>query len=233
MYAGTGTGAPDDDLWRRRVAAVAASLRTDEPRVAASLAFQGLAARLWSSRSPRPPSPGGYPPSPPTACGGTRRARRPTTCGCRAPGRGTHTGDHPAGVLRAAVLDAHLTPLHRATVRACRISGGCCGQRGLRAGRFAGRAARVVPRARQAGRRGARLGAHPRPDRRRATGRYGHLARAALPAGQLLPVLPGAGRRTVRRLRPAPAGTRGLNAGPGDRRDPRLRSTRRRSQRAG
>ncbi|MDX3227815.1 (2Fe-2S)-binding protein [Streptomyces sp. ME19-01-6] len=35
-------------LLRARVETVAANLRTDEPRVAASLAFQGLAARMWS-----------------------------------------------------------------------------------------------------------------------------------------------------------------------------------------
>ncbi|NUP42376.1 MAG: (2Fe-2S)-binding protein [Streptomyces sp.] len=40
-----GAAAP---LLRARVEAVAASLRTDEPRVAASLVFQGLAARVWS-----------------------------------------------------------------------------------------------------------------------------------------------------------------------------------------
>ncbi|WP_404820759.1 (2Fe-2S)-binding protein [Streptomyces malaysiensis] len=63
----TGTGEPHEEGYARigeayrltsagaagpvlsaRVEAVAASLRTDEPRVAASLVFQGLAARVWS-----------------------------------------------------------------------------------------------------------------------------------------------------------------------------------------
>ncbi|MBI0295147.1 (2Fe-2S)-binding protein [Streptomyces sp. PRKS01-29] len=46
-YRLTGAGAAGPVL-RARVEAVAASLRTDEPRVAASLVFQGLAARVWS-----------------------------------------------------------------------------------------------------------------------------------------------------------------------------------------
>ncbi|MEU5271167.1 (2Fe-2S)-binding protein [Streptomyces hygroscopicus] len=46
-YRLTGEGGAGPVL-RARVEAVAASLRTEEPRVAASLAFQGLAARVWS-----------------------------------------------------------------------------------------------------------------------------------------------------------------------------------------
>ncbi|MGW2325898.1 (2Fe-2S)-binding protein [Streptomyces sp. NPDC001700] len=46
-YGLTGEGAAGP-LLRGRVEAVGASLGTDEPRVAASLVFQGLAARVWS-----------------------------------------------------------------------------------------------------------------------------------------------------------------------------------------
>ncbi|MET8009342.1 (2Fe-2S)-binding protein [Streptomyces sp. NPDC005271] len=114
-----GVAAP---LLRARVDAVAASLRTDEPRVAASLTFQGLAARLWSLALG------------PAALTGRVLDLRPDQLWWNPartapddlwwPGPPRVHGDL-AGVAGQLAHTAyvHLSPLHTATVRAYRVSG--------------------------------------------------------------------------------------------------------------
>jgi hypothetical protein len=115
---GEGAAAP---LLRARVEAVAASLRTDEPRVAASLTFQGLAARVWSLALG------------PAALSGTVYDLRPDRLWWN-PGRSAPDDlwwpgtppvlGEPAG-LGGQVSQAaygHLLPLHRAVGRAYRVS---------------------------------------------------------------------------------------------------------------
>ncbi|MFI0817782.1 (2Fe-2S)-binding protein [Streptomyces sp. NPDC021098] len=113
-----GAAAP---LLRARVEAVATSLCTEEPRVAASLAFQGLAARVWSLALG------------PAALSGTVRDLRPDQLWWNPartapddlwwPGPPRLMGE-PGGLAGqfADSAYAHLTPLHHAVSRAYRVS---------------------------------------------------------------------------------------------------------------
>ncbi|MEU1799983.1 (2Fe-2S)-binding protein [Streptomyces sp. NPDC019937] len=115
----TGGGAAAPPL-RGRVEAVAASLGTDEPRVAASLAFQGLAARVWSLALG------------PAALSGAVYDLRPDRLWWN-PARtapddlwwpGTPPVKGEPGGLAGQLADsayAHLTPLHHAVSRAYRV----------------------------------------------------------------------------------------------------------------
>ncbi|MER6142614.1 (2Fe-2S)-binding protein [Streptomyces sparsogenes] len=114
-----GAAAP---LLRSRVEAVAAGLRTDEPRVAASLAFQGFAARVWSLALGHAALTGSVP--------GLRPDRlwwhpgRTAPADLWWPGPLSVMGE-PGG-LAGQVGDAaypHLLPLHAAVARAYRVSG--------------------------------------------------------------------------------------------------------------
>lgn len=114
-----GTAAPP---LRARVEAVAATLRTDEPRVAASLAFQGFAARVWSLALG------------PAALSGRVYNLRPDRLWWH-PGRtapddlwwpGAPSVMGEPGGLAGQVGDAayaQLLPLHAAVARAYRVSG--------------------------------------------------------------------------------------------------------------
>ncbi|GAA0658796.1 (2Fe-2S)-binding protein [Streptomyces malaysiensis subsp. malaysiensis] len=137
----TGTGEPREEGYARigeayrltsagaagpvlsaRVEAVAASLRTDEPRVAASLVFQGLAARVWSLALG------------PAALSGRVPHLRPDRLwwnpGRVAPDDLWWPGVPPimgepgglAGQVGTAAF-VHLMPLHHAVRRAYRVSG--------------------------------------------------------------------------------------------------------------
>ncbi|KUL50542.1 (2Fe-2S)-binding protein [Streptomyces antimycoticus] len=119
-YRLTAEGAAGPVL-RARVEAVAASLRTDEPRVAASLAFQGLAARVWSLALG------------PAALSGRVPHLRPDRLWWN-PGRvapddlwwpgAPHVMGEPGGLAGQVGTAAfvHLMPLHHAIGRAYRVS---------------------------------------------------------------------------------------------------------------
>ncbi|GGS70560.1 hypothetical protein GCM10010206_36230 [Streptomyces cinerochromogenes] len=106
-YAG---GAPDGhgDPVASRVATVAERLRTAEPRVAASLAHQGLAARLWSVALGCAVLYGRLPDLDPRLLRWDVRAAAPDDLWLTEPR--PRPGD-TAAALTAAVLHAHLEPL--------------------------------------------------------------------------------------------------------------------------
>lgn len=153
----------------------------------------------------RQPSTDRFPTSTPGCCAGTRTAARPTTCGWprRAPAR--RRGHRPAGRTGRPSR----TPRGGTAGPAARLRGTAAGQRGLRA---RGRRTRTRP-----------LGRRPRPPgrgregpltRRRALrpprpAGHRHPERHGVPPAQLLPLLPGPRRRSVRRLlfRTSPAPT--------------------------
>lgn len=110
---GAGTPDPRRDPLALRVATVAGRLRTAEPRVAASLAHQGLAARLWSAALGCAVLYGRVPDLDPRLLRWDARATAPDDLWL--------TGPRPlpgdAATLAATVLHGHLEPL-AATLRA-------------------------------------------------------------------------------------------------------------------
>lgn len=125
VYAGTGAGG-----WARHVDTVAGRLGTDETRVAASIAFQGIAARLWSIGLGSAALTGRIPDiAPARLCWNPlRTAPADLWLPSREPGQGReqqhkqHTeqeqrgqGADIAAALREAVVLGHLVPLLRAT----------------------------------------------------------------------------------------------------------------------
>ncbi|MFF8602503.1 IucA/IucC family C-terminal-domain containing protein [Streptomyces sp. NPDC015232] len=113
LYAGTA-----DAALAARVDRVAAGLRAPERRVAASAAHLGLAARLWSVVLGPAALSGRFPDLAPATLHWDPTAGAPDELWW------TGTGSRPATVeeLRAAVLEAHLVPLHAAFARDGRIS---------------------------------------------------------------------------------------------------------------
>ncbi|MER0242739.1 (2Fe-2S)-binding protein [Streptomyces sp. HSW2009] len=114
---------------RHRHATVAGRLGTDEARVVASLSFQGLAGRLWSLAVGSAVLAGQVPDF------GPRRLwwhpersapdelwLPPTTDAVDRPTAPTSDPTALAAQLRSAVVDAHLTPLHRATTAASGVA---------------------------------------------------------------------------------------------------------------
>ncbi|WP_262705698.1 MULTISPECIES: (2Fe-2S)-binding protein [Streptomyces] len=120
-YRLTGTGAAGPVL-RARVEAVAASLRTDELRVAASLVFQGLAARVWSLALGPAALSGAVPHLRPDRLWWNPGRVAPDDLWW--PGAPSVMGEPGglAGQLGTAGF-VHLMPLHRAVERAYRVSG--------------------------------------------------------------------------------------------------------------
>ncbi|MDJ0341835.1 (2Fe-2S)-binding protein [Streptomyces sp. H10-C2] len=108
---------------RERAADVAARLGTPELRVGASLAFQGLAARLWSVALGAAVLAGRVPDLDANrlwwnpACGAPHDLWLPRPAALPA-------SDDVAGQVSGTVLAGHLVPLHRATREACPVSGG-------------------------------------------------------------------------------------------------------------
>ncbi|WFB11931.1 (2Fe-2S)-binding protein [Streptomyces sp. LX-29] len=106
-----------------RLDAVGASLRVDERRVAASLAFQGLAARLWSIALGPAALTGLVPDLSPGALWWNPARTAPDDLWLPEPRPLTVDPVLAAASLRQTVLLANLTPLHHATRAACRVSG--------------------------------------------------------------------------------------------------------------
>ncbi|WP_078894629.1 (2Fe-2S)-binding protein [Streptomyces sp. NRRL S-1022] len=111
-YAG-GTAGPGRDPVALRVAVVGERLRTAEPRVAASLAQQGLAARLWSAALGCAVLYGRVPDLDPRLLRWDARATAPDDLWLAGP----HSLPGDAATLAATVLHGHLEPL-AATLRA-------------------------------------------------------------------------------------------------------------------
>lgn len=119
-YRVTG-GAPAPPL-RARVDTVAASLGTDEPRVAASLAFQGLAARLWSLALGPAALSGQVPDLRPDLLWWNPARSAPDDLWWPGPPRVMGEPGGLAGQLADSAY-AHLLPLHSAVTRGYRVSG--------------------------------------------------------------------------------------------------------------
>ncbi|MFF0430861.1 (2Fe-2S)-binding protein [Streptomyces sp. NPDC004327] len=113
LYAGR-----DDAPLTARLDRVAATLGTPERRVAASVAHLGLAARLWSTALGPAALAGRFPDLAPDTLhwDGARSAPDDLWWSGTATRPGTVAG------LRAAVVEAHLVPLHAALARDGRIS---------------------------------------------------------------------------------------------------------------
>ncbi|KUJ65963.1 hypothetical protein ACZ90_41675 [Streptomyces albus subsp. albus] len=111
---------------RARIDTVAAGLGTAEPRVAASLAYQGLAARLWSLGLGPAALHGQVPDLRPDGLWWNPDRGAPDDLWLPAPepppGGGPGDPDAVAGRLFGTVLVTHLLPLLRATRAAGRIS---------------------------------------------------------------------------------------------------------------
>ena len=191
----------DGDLLRARIAHVGGQLGTAEERVAASLAFQALAARLVAPPLALAAVHGVLPALPavelcwrPTAHRAVAAARRELRCPVAAPTSPPRPPRSPPSWSSSRCW--------RRWWRPCAGSPGCreaaLGQRGVLAGRRRDRARR-----RAAGRRRAcpvdrapRARAGPAGRQLVGTSR----SRTAGSAAVLLPLLPHAGRRPVRRL---------------------------------
>ncbi|WAP54211.1 (2Fe-2S)-binding protein [Streptomyces sp. S465] len=121
-YRLTGQGAAGPVL-RARVEAVAASLRTEEPRVAASLAFQGLAARMWSLALGPAALSGRVPHLRPDRLWWNPERTAPDDLWW--PGAAPPVMGEPGGLAgrMGTAAYVHLTPLHHAVERAYRVSG--------------------------------------------------------------------------------------------------------------
>ncbi|WP_431046534.1 (2Fe-2S)-binding protein [Streptomyces sp. P1-3] len=104
-----------------RIDAVAASLGTGERRVAASLVFQGLAARLWSIALGPAALSGHVPDLRPDTLWWNPARTAPHDLWLPGPARVLGEPGGLAGQLGHAVY-VNLLPLHRATRTACRIS---------------------------------------------------------------------------------------------------------------
>ncbi|WP_189131843.1 (2Fe-2S)-binding protein [Wenjunlia tyrosinilytica] len=105
-----------------RIDAVAAALRTGDRRVAASIAFQGLAARLWSVALGAAVLGERLPDLGPERLRWNPARTAPDDLWLPTPRQAARDdGDLPAA-LRSAVLHGHLLPLHRATIAVCSVS---------------------------------------------------------------------------------------------------------------
>ncbi|GAA3367853.1 (2Fe-2S)-binding protein [Streptomyces sannanensis] len=149
---------------RARIDTVAARLRTDERRVAASLAYQGLASRLWSVALAPAALHGILPGLAPAVLRWDPAAAAPDDLWTEGPAAGEATVEG----IREAVQYAHLAPLAQAMRRECRVSPrllwGDAGSALAGAVRELDRWARVHGRpeaARRARELGAGLFAHP------------------------------------------------------------------------
>ncbi|MBH5333587.1 (2Fe-2S)-binding protein [Streptomyces pactum] len=107
----------------RRIDAVRAGTGAGERRVAASLAFQGLAARLWSVALGPAALTGQVPGLPPDAVWWNPDRTAPDDLWLPEPAVPAGGAGDAARRLRGAVLHGHLLPLHRATCLAARVSG--------------------------------------------------------------------------------------------------------------
>ncbi|WP_435240718.1 (2Fe-2S)-binding protein [Streptomyces cucumeris] len=105
-----------------RIDTVGTTLRTDERRVAASLVFQGLAARLWSLALAPAALHGRVPDLRPDALWWNPARMAPDDLWHPGPWR---THGEPAGVAGqlAHTAHVHLLPLHHAVRTACPVSG--------------------------------------------------------------------------------------------------------------
>ncbi|WP_432014619.1 (2Fe-2S)-binding protein [Streptomyces cucumeris] len=105
-----------------RIDTVGTTLRTDERRVAASLVFQGLAARLWSLTLAPAALHGRVPDLRPDALWWNPARMAPDDLWHPGPWR---THGEPAGVAGqlAHTAHVHLLPLHHAVRTACPVSG--------------------------------------------------------------------------------------------------------------
>ncbi len=108
---------------RERAADVAGRLGTPELRVGASLAFQGLAARLWSVALGAAVLAGRVPDMAADRVWWNPALSAPNDLWLPHPSA-LPDSDDLAGQLAGTVLAGHLVPLHRATREACPVSGG-------------------------------------------------------------------------------------------------------------
>ncbi|NEA57584.1 ferric iron reductase [Streptomyces sp. SID13666] len=106
-----------------RAADVAGRLGTPELRVGASLAFQGLAARLWSVALGAAVLAGRVPDMAADRVWWNPALSAPNDLWLPHPSA-LPDSDDLAGQLAGTVLAGHLVPLHRATREACPVSGG-------------------------------------------------------------------------------------------------------------
>ncbi|MFH8370014.1 (2Fe-2S)-binding protein [Streptomyces sp. NPDC018031] len=121
--AGGGPAAGPPAALPARIDAVAGSTGTGERRVAGSLAFQGLAARLWSVALGPAALAGQVPDLRPDALWWNPDRLAPDDLWLPGPVREVPGPDGAAPRLRRTVLSDHLLPLHRATVEASGVSG--------------------------------------------------------------------------------------------------------------
>ncbi|MCZ4119556.1 (2Fe-2S)-binding protein [Streptomyces sp. H39-S7] len=121
LYATDAADAPDPV--RERAADVAARLGTPELRVGASLAFQGLAARLWSVALGAAVLAGRVPDLAADRLWWNPALTAPDDLWLPDPSALPGPVDL-AGQLADTVLAGHLVPLHRATREACPIADG-------------------------------------------------------------------------------------------------------------
>ncbi|MFI9100478.1 (2Fe-2S)-binding protein [Streptomyces fildesensis] len=115
--------APAPDPVRERAADVAGRLGTPELRVGASLAYQGLAARLWSVALGAAVLAGRVPDLDADRLWWNPALSAPNDLWLPHPSA-LPDSDDLAGQLAGTVLAGHLVPLHRATREACPVSGG-------------------------------------------------------------------------------------------------------------
>ncbi|WP_269854776.1 (2Fe-2S)-binding protein [Streptomyces sp. RPT161] len=118
FYAGPGPGSPLGE----RLAAVAERLGTDEPRVAASLVFQGLAARLWSLALGSVVLCGRIPPLTAQRLWWQPDRMAPHDLWLPDPLPPPTGGADAARWLATAVAEDHLAPLHMAIRALCPVS---------------------------------------------------------------------------------------------------------------
>ncbi|MEU1624732.1 (2Fe-2S)-binding protein [Streptomyces sp. NPDC020096] len=118
FYGARGPAAP----LAERVTAVAQRLRTDEPRVAGSLVFQGLAARLWSIALGSAVLCGRMPLLAPERVWWHPDRMAPDDLWLPAPAAPPAAGPELARQLEAAVVEGHLVPLHEAIRSLCPVS---------------------------------------------------------------------------------------------------------------
>ena len=118
FYSGRGPGSP----LGQRLAAVAERLGTDEPRVAGSLVFQGLAARLWSVALGSAALCGRTPSLAAERLWWQPDRMAPDDLWLPDPVPLPAAGADAARRLAAAVAEDHLVPLHTAVRALCPVS---------------------------------------------------------------------------------------------------------------
>ncbi len=118
FYGGSGRGVPLGE----RLAAVAGRLGTDESRVAGSLLFQGLAARLWSIALGSAVLCGRIPPLAPERLWWQPDRMAPDDLWLPDPVPLPAAGADAARRLAEVVVEGHLLPLHAAVRALCPVS---------------------------------------------------------------------------------------------------------------